>query len=378
MIGLMNTRLFRSVMIASCMLIDGVPSHIPHVQSPPHVDPPSQPRSMKVTSDSSSCTSRSAKKKRHRSVVDSGATIHCIRDKSLFTHLDTSKTIRIRVADNRVIESEGVGNCAINLRSSDGHTHTIVLHNCVYSPHFSDNLISTRRLWRDNRISTHMGATSYFKCSNSKARYYFANDCTHNLEPAARRVRTHTDLNLIHARFNHCGAHRLRKLFDVTQGLGDAPKHSHTHDLDNYNCGRECPACIEGAHRRKSFAKRKSNHYTYFGERISSDLCGPFPKSVDGFTYALCFVDAYSNYCALYLLKSKSSEEVKRAFEEFMSDHKSHCHMVGRSHGILITEVSSCRMILMSFVVSSQWRDHSQSRTHRPKTLKPSACGGYY
>ena len=171
---------------------------------------------MKVNSDSRPRQSKSSKKKRFRSVVDSGATIHCIRDKSLFTHLDTSKSVRIRVADNHVINSEGVGQCAVNLRSSDGETHTIVLHNCVYSPLFSDNLISTRRLWRDNRISTHMGESSYFKCHDSRARYYFANDCTHDIEPAARRVDAKVDMNVIHARFNHCGKHRLRKLFDVT------------------------------------------------------------------------------------------------------------------------------------------------------------------
>ena len=38
-------------------------------------------------------------------------------------------------------------------------------------------------------MSTHMGENNYFKCHYSNARYYFATDCTHNVEPAARRVR---------------------------------------------------------------------------------------------------------------------------------------------------------------------------------------------
>ena len=171
-----------------------------------------------------------------------------------------------------------------------------------------------------------MGETNYFKCHDSKARYYFANDCSHDIEPAARRAHADIDMNVIHARFNHCGAHRLRKLFNVTTGLGDPPTHSRPHDPST------CPACLEGGHKRKPFAKRRSHDYTYFGERLSSDLCGPFPKSVDGFTYALCFVDAYTNYCALYLLKSKSSLEVASAFKEFLSDHKEHL-----SHGKKVT-----------------------------------------
>ena len=71
--------------------------------------------------------SRSSKK-RFRSVVDSGATIHCIKDRSLFTHLDTSKSVRVRVADNHVINSEGVGTCAVKLTASDGSVHTVLLH----------------------------------------------------------------------------------------------------------------------------------------------------------------------------------------------------------------------------------------------------------
>ena len=223
MTKLINTSLFRSVLIASCMLTSDVPSTIPPKPSMPTC-PSCPPSIMKVAGDSSPRQSRSSKKRRSRSVVDSGATIHCIRDRSLFSHLDTSKSVRIRVADNRVINSEGVGTCAINLKSSNGETHTIILHNCVYSPLFSDNLISTRRLWRDNKISTHMGETNYFKCHDSKARYYFANDCSHDIEPAARRAHADIDMNVIHARFNHCGAHRLRKLFNVTTGLGDPPR----------------------------------------------------------------------------------------------------------------------------------------------------------
>ena len=311
---LIRTPLFRSLLVAACMIHGDVSQAIP---SEPHTHyEPNNTNSMKVTGTPRAPRHKSAKSKRRpRSIVDSGATVHCIRDKSLFTHLDTSKHVRLKVADKRVMRSEGVGTCAIRLKSSDGKFHTVLLHNCLYSPNFSENLISTRRLWLDNKLSTHMGDTSYFKCHYTKSRYYFHNDCTYDMESAARRTNDEIDLNLIHNRFNHCGKHRLRKLYDVTDGLGDAP-----HDIDACNL-HDCPACLEGGHRRKAFAKRRSHEYKYFGERISSDLCGPFPKSVDGYTYALCFVDSYTSYCALYLLRTKSSTEVRAAFDSFLSDH---------------------------------------------------------
>ena len=314
MVKLITSPLFRSCLIAACMITNDVPCMIPRTRAHDTRDSTRTPTSMTVASDSKRPRSKSSKRRR-RTIVDSGATIHCIRDKSLFTHLDTSKSIRVKVADDRAIRSEGVGTCAVQLRSAAGSMHTVMLHNCVYSPRFSENLISTRRMWLDNKLRTVLGDESFFKCSRTHTRYYFENDCKLNVVAAARRVTSDLDANLIHSRFNYCGKHRLRKLYDVTDGLGSV------HDMSKYT---PHPAVIEGASQKRAFSKRRSQLYSYFGERISSDLCGPFPTSVDGFTYALCFVDAFTDYSALYLLKSKASTEVKEAFDNFLTDHKEH------------------------------------------------------
>ena len=156
MTKLINTPLFKSILIASCMLTSDVPAFVPPCVCA-HDDPKDEPKVMKVSHKKKKPQPSSSSKKRFRSVVDSGATIHCIKDRSLFTHLDTSASVRVRVADKHVIHSAGVGTCAINLTASDGSAHTVLLHNCVYSPLFGDNLISTRRLWLDNKMSSHMG-----------------------------------------------------------------------------------------------------------------------------------------------------------------------------------------------------------------------------
>ena len=312
MTNFLTSSLYRYCLIAACMFSSDIPCMIP--RAPTHDSDDERMTSMKVDNNTKRPRSKSSKR-RSRSIVDSGATIHCIRDKSLFTHLDTSKCINVKVADKRVIRSEGVGTCAVQLRSASGTTHTVMLHNCVYSPKFSENLISTRRMWLDNKMSTHMGEVSYFKCARTHTRYYFQNDCKLDVVAEARRVTSDLDANLIHSRFNYCGKHRLRKLYDVTNGLGSV------HDMSEYT---PHPAVLEGASRKRAFSKRRSQVYSYFGERISSDLCGPFPTSVDGFTYALCFVDAHTDYSALYLLKSKSSAEVREAFDSFLKDHKEH------------------------------------------------------
>jgi len=84
-----------------------------------------------------------------------------------------------------------------------------------------------------------------------------------------------------------------------------------------------CDACNAGGSRRKPFAKRTNHTYTYFGERLSSDLCGPFPKSVDGgYTYMLNIVDAHTHELGVYYLRSKRSEEVKAAMQQFLQENR--------------------------------------------------------
>ena len=102
-------------------------------------------------------------KRKPRYTVDSGATIHCINDPSLFTTSHTpSRSIVVSTANGQRITATLVGDVDIQLLDQDGCLRTITLHNCVYSPHFQSNLISVRRLWKDSRIKTRFGSSNFF------------------------------------------------------------------------------------------------------------------------------------------------------------------------------------------------------------------------
>ena len=62
--------------------------------------------------------------------------------------------------------------------------------------------------------------------------------------------------------------------------------------------------------------------YTHFGQRVSSDTCGPFPASPQGYTHAVNFVDSYTKYSATYFLKDSDSSHVLLAAQTFIADHK--------------------------------------------------------
>ena len=86
--------------------------------------------------DPTSLSIHTSKRKRKPNyfTVDSGATIHCINDLSLFVDFDASKKVKITVANKQVIVGEGVGTVIIPLIDANGKVKNVVLHHCVYNP----------------------------------------------------------------------------------------------------------------------------------------------------------------------------------------------------------------------------------------------------
>ena len=285
---------------------------------------------------------RDSKRKTHTPyVVDSGATLHCINDISLFDSINHHHPkVKLRVANGKVLEAHAVGTVKLRLVAEDGSTTEILLHNVVYHPSFTHNLLSVRRLWRDNRVKTRFGSQNYFKQANTGLKFRFEFNSEFRVQ-SVMAVSGHKGVSadVLHSRFGHIGNKRLRQCQARSTNF---PQHeSLDHDPSN------CDACQAGASRRRPFPKRTSQQFTMFGQRLSSDLCGPFPESVEGYTYMLNIVDAATNVMELYFLKSKSSAEVKKAFENFLLKHKSGlaaCRALDtRSIGGRTTGVSSCR-----------------------------------
>ena len=267
-----------------------------------------------VFASSNPNTDDKRKRKRTTWTVDSGATVHCVGDRSLLTsEYSDHAPVNIKVADNRVITAHAVGTALIRMRDSNGKYHEVTLHNVVYHPLLS-NLMSVRRLWRDNHIAARFGDHNVLKCKHSGAKFNFEYATSYTTQTA------HTvklDDDVLHSRFGHVSSRRLNKLRERSINFPRAHG-SLNHDPSS------CDACQSGGARRKPFAKRESNPYTYFGERLSSDLCGPFPKSIGGHRYLLNIVDACTNDLYIYHLRSKSSAEVQAAFQQFLRENKSH------------------------------------------------------
>ena len=74
-------------------------------------------------------------------LVDSGASHHCVREKSLFTMFKPGKHI-VRIADNKVVPAIGKGTVSVNAESSQGKIVSINMTDVYLVPSFQHNIFS--------------------------------------------------------------------------------------------------------------------------------------------------------------------------------------------------------------------------------------------
>jgi hypothetical protein len=253
------------------------------------------------------------KRKLSNWTVDSGATVHCIGDNSLFCHVyKNHPVINLIVADDRRVRVQMVGAVRIGLVDTKGSTREIIIHNVCYHPDFGDNLLSVRRLREQNGLKCVFDDDNYFECKTAGTRFPFKFKHKYLLRACYAALKAAT-YDVLHSRFGHCSSRRLKR-------LSTRCKNFPHHDVTNFfeHDPRDCDACQAGGGRRKPFPKRSKRSFTYFGERLHSDLCGPFPKSIDGYQYAMCIVDACMHFLWVSLLKSKHSSGVEQAMRDFL------------------------------------------------------------
>ncbi|KYN22359.1 Copia protein [Trachymyrmex cornetzi] len=82
--------------------------------------------------------------------------------------------------------------------------------------------------------------------------------------------------------------------------------------------GNVCEPCIFGEQTRKPFPKVNESRSTQRLELIHSDVCGPInPVACNGARYFVSFIDNYTHFSVLYVIKQKS--KVFEKFKEYVA-----------------------------------------------------------
>ena len=78
-----------------------------------------------------------------------------------------------------------------------------------------------------------------------------------------------------------------------------------------------CEVCARANIRRSPFPTQSLHRASRLLERIHCDICGPLPPSYGNFSYYILFIDCYSRFISLFLMKSRN--EALSLFLQFKS-----------------------------------------------------------
>ncbi|KAL4302051.1 hypothetical protein GQ457_10G019450 [Hibiscus cannabinus] len=198
----------------------------------------------------------------------------------------------------------------------------LFLQNLLHVATIKKNLLSVSQLTRDNNVFFEFHADGcYVKDSQTRnvllegrltheGLYQLlptvANKTLSQPSPSAEVYTTSKSQNVFdlwHKRLGHPSNHALRTVFQSCGIASNSNKVSHV-----------CVPCLQGKACKLPFS-HSLNEYKEPFELVVSDLWGPTPISSDGFFYYVTFIDVFTRYTWLYLVRKKS--EVSQCFINF-------------------------------------------------------------
>ncbi|GBM53482.1 Copia protein [Araneus ventricosus] len=227
-------------------------------------------------------------------IVDTGATSHICSQREWFEELKSSSGTVPCTVKSSLLEVAGIG--VIHGRLKNGQE--IVLKNVLFIPKLNDNLISVNQiqkagssvLFKDNKAIVKGKNKTFVLCElNSKGQYVsdFIPTVSNTFVAETEKA------DLWHRRLGRSGNHALRKL-----GLPTS---------DSF-----CENCVLAEQSVEPIGKGNRRRESAPMRMIHSDLCGPVePATLSGERYVLTFVDDYSRFCEVRLIKKKSDIAVE-------------------------------------------------------------------
>ena len=130
MVNLLKCRMFNSLLVMASLTCPGCDVSTNTNYTCFECDDNNNESNVNLNQDNGKSSRPKSNKKgrrKHQSTVDSGATIHCIKDRNLFTNLDTNRKVRLKVANGKIMTGDGVGDCVMKLTGNDGRLHDVIL-----------------------------------------------------------------------------------------------------------------------------------------------------------------------------------------------------------------------------------------------------------
>ncbi|KAF5788317.1 putative RNA-directed DNA polymerase [Helianthus annuus] len=270
--------------------------------------------------------------------VDSGSMVHVTNSTQGFLTIQRLERNQrtLRTGGGEELEVEAIGTMQLIMKNG----HCIKLYDTLYVPKITRNLVSVSKL--DNvgfevlhghgkvtiSLNSQVLGCGYldgnlYKLelddSFSKSLLSYNVNEKINKRKRKRKHDLETSSKLWHRRLGHISRDRMIRLVKD----GELP------DLDFSDFGT-CVECIKGKKTNK--IKKGATRSSRLLELIHTDICGPFPPGITGHTSFITFIDDYSRYMYLYLIKEKSeSLEMFKTFKAEVENQLSRKIKVVRS-----------------------------------------------
>jgi len=237
--------------------------------------------------------------------MDTGATDHITSDLEKLTVRDQYHGgDQVHTASGSGMKINHIGHSVLSSPSTKLH-----LRNILHVPQANKNLVSVNRFTRDNHVFLEFHPDHFLVKDQGTKNTLLQGRCEYGLYP----IKTpHKEVlgavkpptSLWHHRLGHASLPVVQRVISRHQ-LPFAQESNKAH---------VCDACQQGKSHQLPYPKSTSVSSNPL-DLVFSDVWGPAPNSVGRNTYYLSFIDDYSKFTWIYLLKHKS--EVFQRFHDF-------------------------------------------------------------
>jgi transposase InsO family protein len=261
-------------------------------------------------------------------ILDSGASEHFSPHKHVFNNYKKlDDPVEVNTAKGKLY-GIGIGDVYITVEGERGDLIPITLHEVLHVPGMDSNLLSSNvllgkgleinmhptrginiilgdyivaktvpqgKLWRLKTVEDRLHAERALKMVGPKPK-----------DPSPKVL----PYEIWHRRFAHLGPWNLQKAQKLVIGMAIDPA---TLPKEGY----ACEACILGSQTR-NLSDAPMTRCTVPGDRIHSDICGWItPIALGESRYILTFIDDATRMTYLFVLKTKTAQEVRECFLKF-------------------------------------------------------------
>lgn len=250
--------------------------------------------------------------------IDSGCTAHLCNSENKFTNIANNKLGTLSLASNDTTEIKARGT-AFFVAEKDGKLTNVTVNDTLYEPDLRTNLLSVAKITDkglrvifDNKSAKIIGNDNEVILScERKDGLYVLREKEQNIGAClTEEYKTDTDDNSIQVWHRRMGHLNIKDLLECNRNGRVRGMCLKYHD-SNY----ECDTCLHGKMSKIPFPKLSERNSSLL-EIIHSDVCGPMRVESNGKAkYFVTFIDNYSGWCEIRLLKGK--HQVFEPFKEF-------------------------------------------------------------